>query len=245
MSTFVGLSNRIYLAQLDLSGLANEVNFGPLNCEMKPCTTFNDGGYSCVKPGLISGRADIKGFQDWAVDVLDDDISIGQLGQQYAFTVNPTQTTPAAGDTCWMARGVVDKLTPFSGAVGDMAAFELGLPYDFAIVQAKIGMPLTAITANTNGTAVALTGPTATQKLYGALHVIAYSGFTSVAVKIQSDDNSGMTSPTDRLTFNSVTARGNQFASVAGAFNTETYHRVVVTVTGTGSISLVVAFGVI
>lgn len=245
MGSFVGLANRIYLAHLDLSGLANEISFGPLTREMKDATTFNDGGYTVVKPGMISGSASIKGFQDWATDVLDDDISVGQIGSQYALTVNPTQATPAAGDTVWMSRGVLTSDSPMTGAKGEMAGFELALAYDTAIVQAKALHPVAARTANGNGTAVALGGPTAAQKLYAALHVTAYSGFTNVVVKVQSDDNSGFSSPTDRITFATVTGTTNEFASLAGPFASETHLRATWTVTGTGSISFVAAAGVI
>lgn len=246
MSAFVGLHNRVYLAHLDLSGLANEVDFGALSRVMQDSTTFNDGGYSCVTPGLISGEATVKGFQDYAADVLDDEISLGQLGSQYAFTVVPNPTgTVAVGDACWMSRGIVNSLNPMSGAKGDVAGFELGLPYDAAIVQAKVAAAKAAITADTNGTAVALAGPTASQKLYAALHVFAYTGFTNVVFKIQSDDGSGFSSATDRITFTTVTGVTNEFASVAGSFSSETHHRVVADVTGSGSVIFACAFGVI
>lgn len=246
MATFVGLHNRVHLAHLDLSGKANQVTFGQLTRVMQPCTTYNDGGYTILAPGLISGVAGINGYQDWSADVLDDEISVGQLGSSYAFTVAPNPTgTVAAGDPAWMSRGVLDRLNPMAGVKGDMAGFEQSLAYDTAVVQAKILTPKAAFTADGNGTAVAMTGPTAAQKLYGALHVFAYSGFTNVVVKIQSDDNSGFASPTDRITFSAVTATANEFASVAGAFSSETHVRTVVDVTGTGSITLAVAAGVV
>jgi hypothetical protein len=246
MPSFVGLHNRVYVAHLDLSGLANRVSFGPLAREMKTTATFNDGGYNTVIPGLISGACEIGGNQDFAVDVLDDDISIGQIGSQYPVTVMPNPTgTVAAGDACWIARGVVGKLDPLAGAKGDVAGFTLSLAYDSAVVQAKVAHPHAARTTSGNGTAVALTGPTASQALYAALHVTAYSGLTNVVFKVQSDDNSGFLSPTDRITFSTVTGRTHEWKSVAGPFSSETYHRVTWTVTGSGSVSFTVAFGVI
>lgn len=246
MASFVGLHNRIYLAHLDLSGKANQVTFGPLSRVMQECTTYNDGGYTCVAPGHISGTAGINGYQDWAADTLDDEISVGQLGSQYAFTVIPNPTgTVAAGDAAWMSRGVLNTLNPMGGAKGDMAGFEQALGYDTAIVQAKVLYPKTAVTADGNGTAVALAGPTAAQRLYAGLHVFAYSGFTSVVVKVQSDDGSGFASPTDRITFTTVTGVTNEWASVAGSFSSETHARVAIDVTGTGSITLAVAAGVV
>lgn len=246
MAAFVGVNDRVYLAHLDLSGQAREVNFGDLTRVMQDSTTFNDGGWKCVIPGQISGDAMVKGNQDWTADVLDDEVSTGQLGSQYAFTVIPNPTgTVTAGDSCWMSRGVVGKLNPMDGAKGDLASFELDLNYDAAIVQAKVAAAKAAVTVDTNGTAVALTGPTASQKLYAALHVFAYSGFTNVVFKIQSDDAVGFPSATDRITFTTVTGVTNQFASVAGSFSSETHHRVAVDVTGTGSITFACAFGVI
>lgn len=246
MATFVGVANRIYLAYLDLSGLADQVDFGALTAAMQDFTTFNDGGYSVVKPGLISGEAVVSGFQDFAADVLDDEISVGQLGSQYPFTVVPNPTgTVTAGDACWLSRGIVDKLQPFAGAKGEPAAFELGLAYDAAIAAAKVAHPLAARTANFDGAAVALAGPTAAQKLYAALHVVAYSGFTNVVFKVQSDDSAGFGTPTDRITFATVTGRTSEFASVAGSFSSETHHRITATVTGAGSVTFFAAFGVI
>lgn len=246
MSTFVGLHNRVYLAHLDLSGKANQVTFGPLSRVMVPCTTYNDGGFACVAPGMVSGAAGINGYQDYATDALDDEISVGQLGSQYAFSVFPNPTgTVAAGDVAWLSRGVLNTLNPLAGAKGDMAGFETALAYDAAIAQGKVLYPKAAVTADGNGTAVALAGPTAAQKLYAGLHVFAYSGFTNVVVKVQSDDSSGFASPTDRITFSTVTGVTNEFSSVAGSFSSETHVRASIDVTGTGSITLAVAAGVI
>lgn len=248
MGSFVGTADRVYVNQLDLSGISNEVQFGTLTRTMKPCTTFNDGGFTCVRPALISGAAMIKGYQDYATGIFDDTISVAQLGSQYPVTVipNPTGTVTAA-DTCWMSRALVGTLNPLAGSKGDMAGFELGMPYDTAIVQAKVAAPSAVVTTTGNGTAVAMAGPTASQKLYCALHVFAYSGFTNVVFTVESDDNSGFTTPTVRATFATATslATGPQFISVAGAFNTETHHRIVRTVSGVGSITFAAAFGVI
>jgi hypothetical protein len=245
MATFVGLHNQIYFAHLDLTGFANQVDIGGTR-DMRDSTTFADGGWSCVKPGIIRGQAVVSGFQDFAADALDDELSIGQLGSQYPLTVIPNPTgTVTAGDAAWMSRGIVDALTPFSGAIGDMATFKMSSAFDTAVVQAKVAHPKAARTATGNGTAIALAGPTSAQKLYAALHVTAFSGFTNVVFKVQSDDNGGFSSATDRITFTTVTGTTHQWSSVAGDFSTETHHRVTWTVTGTGSVTFVCVFGVI
>lgn len=246
MASFVGLHDRIYLAHLDLSGKASRISFGPLNRAMVPCTTYNDGGYTCVAPGQISGQAGINGYQDWAADVLDDEISVGQLGSQYAISAYPNVSgTVTAGDPAWFSRGILSTLNPMAGAKGEMAGFEKTISYDTAIAQGKVLTAKAAVTGDTNGTAVAMTGPSASQRLYGALHVFAYSGFTNVVVKIQSDDSGAFSSATDRITFTTVTGVTNEFSSVAGSFSSETHVRTLIDVTGSGSITLAVAAGVL
>lgn len=246
MSSFVGISDQIIVGQLDLTSKASRIDFGPLTRAMKDFTTFADGGFTCVLPGLINGEATVKGFQDFATDVLDDDLSIGQLGSQYPITAIPNASgTVTAGDPAWLSRGVVSELNPLEGAKGDPAGFTLKLPFDTICSRALVAHPTAARTANGNGTAVPLAGPNATQRLYACLHVLAYSGFTNVVFKIQSDNAVGFPSSTDRITFGTVTARGSEFASVAGDFSTETHQRVSWTVSGVGSITFICAFGVL
>jgi hypothetical protein len=248
MAAYVGNSTETFVGFLDLTGLTKKVDFGPLVATFEDSTTHADGGYQCWLPGLKSGVAKIMGNQDWAADVLDDDMSIGQLGTQYPISVfpKPTNVAAAAGDPALIARGLLSTLNPLGeGTVGKIAGVDMTLPFDTAFgSRALVGHPKAARTANGNGTAVALAGPTAAQRLYATLHVTAYSGFTNVVVKVQSDNSSGMASPTDRITFATVTGRTSEFASVAGDFSTETHLRVTWTVTGSGSITFAVAFGV-
>lgn len=245
MATLVGTAHRVYVAHLDLSGKTHEVNFGDLTRVMQDSTTFNDGGYSCVSPGLISGEAQVDAFQDYAADVLDDEVSSGQLGSQYAFSVVPATGTAAVGDVGWFSRGVLAKLNPLDGAKGDMAKAILNLAYDTAMIRGRLGHAATAVTTSGSDSAIALAGPSATQSLYSALHVIAYSGFTSVTISIESDDNAGFSSATTRLTHTAATAVTNEFKSAAGGWSSETHHRVRTTASGSGSITYALLFGVI
>lgn len=246
MPAFVGLHNQIYIGHLNLTGKANEFSFGAIKCNLVPSTTYADGGYACVLPGVLSGEASVKGQQDYAADVLDDEISLAQLGTSYAISVAPNPTgTLAAGDPAWLARGVFDQYTPMQGAVGDLAEMLQHLGYDAAMPQGKVAHVNSAETADGDGTAVALGGPGASQRLYAALHVTAYSGLTNVVFKIQSDDASNFSSATDRITFTTVTGPTSQFASVVGSFSSETHHRITWDVTGTGSVSFFATFGVI
>lgn len=246
MATFVGTGNRVYVAHLDLSGKTKQVNFGDLTREMVDFTTFNDGGFTVVSPGLIKGSGSVMGFQDYAANALDDQISVSALGSQYPVSVVPSASgTITAGDPCWISRGLLAKESPLTGAKGEAGGFEWGFEYDTAIVQSKVLHPSTARTTTSTGTAVAMAGPTAAQTLYAGLHVTAFSGLTNIVVKVQSDDNSGFTSATDRITFTTATGTTSEWKTVAGDFSTETHLRASWTVTGTGSATFVVTAGVI
>ncbi len=245
MPSLVGTAHRVYVAHLDLSGKTHAVNFGDLTRAMQPSTTFNDGGYTCVLPGLISGAAQVDCFQDYAADVLDDEISTGQIGSQYALSVVPSVGTAAVGDVAWFSRGVLAALNPLDGAKGDMAKAMLNIAYDTAMIRGRLGHAATAVTTSASDSAIALAGPTATQSLYSALHVVAYSGFTSCTISIESDDNAGFSSATTRLTHTAATGVTNEFKSVVGGWSSETHHRVRTTASGSGSITYAVVFGVL
>lgn len=246
MATFVGMHDRVYVGHLDLTAVTREVDFGALSRQMQDSTTFADGGFTCVKPGLISGEAAVSGFQDFDADALDEEINVAHLGNQYPVSVAPNASgTVAVGDPAWMSRGLVGAVNPMTGAKGEMGGFELGLPYDAAIVQAKVAAPKVTVTANTTGDAVALAGPTAAQKLYVALHVFAFSGFSQVVFTVESDDNDQFTSATTRVTLTTAAGTTSEFASVDGDFSTETHHRIKAVKTGTGSVTYAAFIGVI
>lgn len=246
MATFVGVHNKIYLGHLDLTCHTRSVNFGALTRSMQDATTFCDGGYTAVKPGLISGQATIEGYQDWDADVLDDEISIAQLGSQYPITVLPNESgTVAVGDPAWLSRGVVATLNPMGGAKGEMAAFTIESAYDTAIVQGVVAHTATAVTTSGSDSGVVLAGPAAGESLYAALHVTAFDSLTSCSVVVETDDGAGFGSATSRITFSDVTGTTSEWASAAGSFSSETHVRVRYTVVGSGSITFVVAVGVI
>lgn len=245
MSAFVSTSNQILVGALDATSVLNKLTFGPLKLATQDATTFADGGFTVTKPSLFSGEASLEGFQDYATSAISVTLTPSTLGSQYPITVVPNPTgTVTAGDACHMARGFITEL-PRDFTVGQMAGGQLKVAYDTRFPFGYVAHPSAARTTDANGTAVALVGPTAAQKLVVALHVTAYSGLTNVVFKIQSDDNSGFSSATDRITFATVSGTTSEWATVAGDFSTETHHRITWTVTGSGSVTFTAAFGVI
>lgn len=246
MAAFVATSVQTYIGRLDVTSLTKSVTFGPVSVSMQDSTTHADGGYTCVLPGLVSGEVGVELMQDQAAGSLDATLAgPTALSSRYPITVaaNPTGTA-TAGDSCWLTRGVADQYAPLRGAVGEIGMAALHFGTDTAPLLGKLAHPKAARTTSGTGTAVALTGPSASQNIYAALHVFAFSGLTNIVVKVQSDDNSGFTSATDRITFSTVTGITEEWKSLAGDLSTETYWRVSWTVTGTGSCTFAASFGV-
>ena len=211
---------------------------------MKEANNFAAAGYTVVVPGISSFGMNVQGNADFATGGVSQTFTPAQRGTQYGAGIVYAGSAAVAGDAATFTQGVLEMAKYASGAVGEVAQFELALTSDTAMVNGAVGAVLASrTTAGLTGTAVAMTGPTASQKLYAGLYVTAAAG-TNLAVKIQTDDNSGFSSATDRITFSTVSATGWQFSSVAGSFSSETHVRVVATV-ATSTFSFAVLVGVL
>lgn len=236
---------RAFVGHVDVTN-ADKVDFGTITVQAVPFTNFTSGGFTEMKPGLISGNFTVDAFQDFAADVMDDELNIPDLTANYAISVAPNTTgTETAGDPAWFSRGIRTTYDPFGAAKGQAAKAITGAVYDTAVIRGVVAHPEAARTTTGNGTIIALTGPTTSQRLYCALHVTAFTGLTSLAVTVQSDDGAGFASPTTRATFTTATGVTSEFISVAGYGATETHHRIVYTIVGTGSTTLVACIGVL
>lgn len=245
MATRVATDVRPYVGALDLTALTESCTIADLDAAEVMFTNFASGGYKEAKTGIISGAASLNLFQDYATGILDDSLTVGS---QYvtSFVIPATPGTLAEGDPAFLGTGNLKKYTPRDGAVGDAAKATVELPYTGKVAYGVLGHPLAARTTSSQTTGFAYAGPSATQYMHAAIHVTAFSGLTNIIVKIQSDDNSGFTSATDRVTLSTVTAIGAEFKSTVGSsgWASETYHRVSWAVTGTGSCTFTVTFGI-
>jgi len=150
---------------------------------------------------------------------------------------------------------------PEGVAIGKPAFFAVVDPTDYAVdasVADAVGMTFTAQpdesvemgytihalaaeTVDGNGTAVdrGTVSTPSTRGLVAAIHVTAYSGLTSAALKIQhSVDNSVWA---DLVAFTLVTGLTSERVKVATGTTVNRYLRVVTDVTGTGSVTFLVA----
>jgi hypothetical protein len=150
----------------------------------------------------------------------------------------------AEGDRTFSFKTVNGTYTPIGGSVGDMLEFEIDAKAaGSAMVQggmAKYG----SVTANGNSTGWQRGAIAALKKMYGILHVTTWSGLTNIIVIVESDDNSGFTSATTRITFDTKTGVGWDWKESTPGAITDTYWRAKWTVTGSGSCTIFVALGV-
>lgn len=217
-----------------------------LSTEVTPLdtTALSTTGWTSSIGGLKSGSFDMELMADFVTLGLDDTL--------YGYFANadvPQSLSigSADGSLTYFWRGIETSYQAIGGNVGELAMSKVsGKSSTGPIIRGKRIHPTSAARSATgNGTAYQLGALSASQSLYCALHVLDRTGTASMTLKIQSDDNSGMTTPTDRITsFTAAAARGYQWGSVAGAV-TDDYWRCVFTITGTGTITFGVSAGII
>lgn len=241
MATQILRDATIWLHDVAVHEIGNSVELA-LGLEPQDCTVFGDGARK-YKGGLFTaelsadGHADMTGYD-------------GLLNTNFRARSAVVASVSANSDdnsVAYTFEALHDELVPLSGSVGDMAAVSVSATTrnQYGAIRGNILLPSAARTATGVGTARELGAVSSTQRVFAALHVVAASGTTpTLDVVVQSDDNSGMTTPTTRLTFAQATATTSQFQSAAGAI-TDTWWRVSYTIAGTSpSFSFVVIVGI-
>ncbi len=236
------INGRLYLGAYDLSGYANQLEPKP-SVAMKKTTTLLTQGVDQDECGYETFSLGGKLF------MLADGTSIATykshdiIRAYWKLTDIPLTWCPnggAVGDLAGSFQATVAECQP-NGTVGEFYAATLKADASRGIWVYGAILATGAIVAGGNGAAQLLGAVAATQAVYGALHVLAAAGGT-LTVKIQSDDNAGFTSPTDRLSFTAATGKTYQWLALAGPI-TDTYWRAVWTLPA-GSATFVTMAGI-
>lgn len=244
MAVYTNTAVAAYVDSYGVHGVADRVELDA-EAEDKDATTYASNGWRIRKVGLANHMLDIGAFQDYATTGIDPKFPISGLGGLNVFTVAPQNLAATLADPCFLGQGVLTHLKPLSGEVGELARLELGWRGDSQLVRGQVLHPEAARTATGNGTATAFTTPTATQTLYANFHVLSVTGAGTITFTIQTDDNSGMTTPTTRITSSAFAAVGAQRSTLAGALSGESHIRTTWTIAGFTSVTFVVAAGVL
>jgi len=217
---------KAFIGGYDLTGILNGVAIDA-GVDLQDCTVFGDTARRRL-PGLRDIDLKLDGYFDAAIE----ETLRGQLG----LTDVPVTIAPSAGAAGAVAYGFQAAMASIalSGSVGEtfkqsVSAHASQMPLVRGIILANE----TTIEAAA-GAGYQLGAVGATQFVYGGLHVFGVDGDDTpdITVKIQSDDNSGFTSATDRLVFTTAAGIFSEWKSLAGAV-TDDYWRAVWAVNGT------------
>ena len=239
-------------ANVDISYLVGSLEVA---CNAKSVTanaecTVLDTTPLCTSTGWTTAIAGLK-TATLEAELMADFVALGldETLQGYFATADVPQSLSigsADGSVTYFGRTLATSYTPVQGAPGELAMAALSSKTSTGplVRGLRIFPPSTSVTATANGTGRQLGALSASQTLYAAMHVLDRTGTLSMTLKIQSDDNAGFTTPTDRITsFTAATGRTYQWGSVAGAV-TDTYWRAVLTCTGSGTMSVGVSAGI-
>lgn len=225
----------LFCGSYNITGMSNIIG-GNLVKEVRDRSVF--GTAARVKgTGLQSATIAAAGFYDASVDI--ERTYHGTNVPVSIFLPATGGGAVAAGDRAIFFNALEAGYTrgaPFGddakfgfSAEGDQSGYPIGVGY-------VLNPGLVAVTADNTPAAsiVELTAVTASQYLYGILHVTSISTDEAIVIKIQSDALIGFASPTDVISFASKSAIGSEIAvRVAGPI-TDTFWRAYADVTVTG-----------
>lgn len=242
--SLLSLQNAVILAgPANLSGYANsvEVNAG---AEEKDVTTFATAGFRSVLGGMKNSEFNVEGFWDAGSAILPDDAMWAQFNTTgNVMTVTPTSAV--VGDVSYFSRVFrpdytlgteVGEVLPFnSSAKGDGTALVRGLVADN---QARTTTGTTAVRT--------LVVPSATTRVYAAIHVTAVTGTTpSLTAVLQGDDAIGFPSAATVATSAPITAPGTIWLQGPYGVTADSFYRLSYTISGTTpSFTVIASIGV-
>lgn len=241
MSQFVVISPTLHVDEFAFTSLIHGIPDQNTQVDQVERPRADGGGFRHYLPGLITTTCQISGSYDPEHTGIQDITPATRNATRIV-----TSTAAGAGtegSPLFSHRGTFESVERPTGDVGSLAMFSLSTQSSDPPIHGYVGAPAAAYDDNGfTGTGINVAGPSATESMYAVLHVYAADG-TDLEVVVQSDDNSGFTSATDRITFSTVSAVSAQWSSVAGDLSSETYWRVTATI-ASGDFSFLCGFGV-
>lgn len=232
MAKIVLFNVRAFAGATDLTAVTNKVEVDP-KVEAVPVTNYGSAGWVELLGGLAETDIMAAGFWESGADAsFVDPAMFAALGAVGPWSVAPDGA--ADGALAYLTNALTAEYKPIQGGVGDAAGFEAMAKGSTKLARGVIAHPPgTARTATGVGASNSIGALSASQSLYVNLHVLSVSGTTpSITVRIESDDNSGFTSPVTVTTFAAATAIGGQHLKVTGP-TADSFFRAAWTVSGT------------
>lgn len=200
-------------------------------CDVLDVSSMSGGGWQQVKAGMKRGMFDLSLMADHTDDGLDELLWSyhGLSTVSHSFAIGSTD-----GSIAYTCKAKSAQYVPIEGGPGALAMAKLSGVTNGPVARGQLLHGIsTARTSSSTGTGFQVGAVSASQRMWASLHVVTVSGTTpSLTVKVQSDDNSGFTSATDRITFTAATDETYETSSAAGAI-TDDYWRISYTISGT------------
>lgn len=222
---------KILVGQADLSGYSNKIEIDTEVDELD-ATTFGSSGFRSIVGGLRKVDAKVAGFFESGGAGYPDDRLFTDLGVNAV----PMSVTPSGGTVADIAyfTKVVRPTYSLGGDVGDLVAFESAAVGDGTpLIRGQVA-DNQARTATATTTALQLVVPSASTRVYAAIHVVAVSGTTpSLTAVLQGDNAVGFPSPATVATGSAITAVGSQWLAGAYGVTGDNFYRLSYTISGT------------
>jgi len=201
-------------------------------------TTFNSGGWQETAGGLITSTLNYSGFWQAASsgDQAPDNQAFPMLQTSQVYTFGPVE---AENERCFMVQGMKSQYA-LGGAVGELMPFSLaanGTDGD-GVVRGRLAKSKGTVSATGalgTGLNIGAAGSSAFS-YYAAFHI--FTAGTTITVQVQSDDNSGFTSPTTIATLGPLTTSGGTWMTpIPGPITDDWFRFNVSAITGTFTVA--------
>jgi hypothetical protein len=211
--------------------------------------THDSTGFGTSWVSMVGGLKSV----DWSADVMqnfDADTVDALVGlSAVGGSAVPLSTLPVAqtaGSVGYTFNAKQFAYTPIDADPDALAMAQLSGKGDGSpLVRGTLMNATTATTATATGTAFEVGAVASTQKMYGALHVVAASGTSpTLDVVVESDDAEGFSSATSRMVFAQATGTTSEWLPLSSAI-TDDWWRITATVGGsTPSFRFAVIIGI-
>lgn len=236
------INGRVWFAQFHISADINDIEVDTGFNEQDATVLTNTA--KNVRGTLPYVALKAKGFADFASGGVSDALRTNVNVANVPVTVGMEGATADTKAMLFLTR-LLQYKTP--GKVGDLLPFEIdaqgqGTPG----VHGYLG-GLGSKTSTANGSALQLGTLDTGETMYAVLHVISASGSSpTLDVLVTSDNGSGFSSATTRITFTQQTGAGYEWKSLAGPIATDDWWRFQWTIGGssTPTFDVVMAFGI-
>ena len=190
-----------------LNRVVLDVNVDALDDTTLGCTNRSNA------PGARTVTAQIEGI----FDTTDYDAALANTIAGSDKLISLCRTS-AEGALAYFLNAVHASYDPVKGSHGELAGFSAGgVNRTHPLCRGTLLFNQSALASSGNGTGQQLGAVASTQTLYAGLHVTAVDDpADTLDVVLQSDDNSGFTSATNRITFTQKSAIGSEFKTLVG-----------------------------